>query len=280
MKVAINYADKPYREAQKYNTKTAYKKGQVNRVIEYGPHDIDKEYLNQHGYAFVQNNPRIGKYGLWRPHIIMQTLNKINHGDYIIYCDSGAYYLNDVNHLIQKMHKENVDLLLFEDSAPEKSLTKRDIFVYMGLDYPKYTDTKQRISTFFVIRKSDWSEKFFNEYFELANNAAFLFTDEKNKLGFKNYPEFLDTRHNQSVLSLLSKKYSVPAFRDPSQWGNGQGVFTVAKNILLRKIYHTDYPTIFISHRSKKVSIKLKIKVYFKNLFPNISRLIKQMKFI
>ena len=41
MIVAINYADEKYKAAQKYNTNTAYKKGRVNKVIEYSPSDID-----------------------------------------------------------------------------------------------------------------------------------------------------------------------------------------------------------------------------------------------
>lgn len=41
MIIAINYADSTYKKAQQFNTKTAYKYGKVDRVIEYGPENID-----------------------------------------------------------------------------------------------------------------------------------------------------------------------------------------------------------------------------------------------
>ena len=41
MIVAINYADKNFKNAQKLNTKTAYKYGKVDRVVEYTPDDLN-----------------------------------------------------------------------------------------------------------------------------------------------------------------------------------------------------------------------------------------------
>ena len=88
MKILINYADSLWKPAQHFATKMAYKRG-VDKVIEYGPEDISKEFREKNSYAFVQNNKRVGKYGLWRPHIVMDALNQASDGDYIIYCDSG-----------------------------------------------------------------------------------------------------------------------------------------------------------------------------------------------
>lgn len=42
----------------------------------------------------------------------------------------------------------------------------------------------------------------------------------ENVTGKKNYQTFIEHRHDQSVFSLLSKKYKLQAFRDPSQFGN------------------------------------------------------------
>ncbi len=41
----------------------------------------------------------------------------------------------------------------------------------------------------------------------------------KNTQGLDNYPEFVAHRHDQSVWSLMSKKYQINRFRDPSQFG-------------------------------------------------------------
>jgi hypothetical protein len=268
MKYAINYSDNIYKLAQAYNTKTAYKRGKVDKVIEFSPNDISEEFKQANSFAFIENNPRIGKFGLWRPHIICETMKIMENGDYLIYSDSGAYYKRKVQFLIDFMEKKELELLLFENEFLERMMTKRDVFTYLELDMPAVTDSKQRISTFFLVKKTKRTILFFNEYLQLALEVPFLFTDEENKLGKENYADFIDHRHNQSVLSVLSKKYNIPAFRDPSQWGNGTGLVKVLKNIIKRIMHKDEYPTVFISHRSKSVTFITKIKTYYKNLFP------------
>jgi hypothetical protein len=43
-----------------------------------------------------------------------------------------------------------------------------------------------------------------------------------NICGQQNSLEFKDHRHDQSILSLLVKKYNIEIFRDPTQWGNSE----------------------------------------------------------
>ena len=229
MKLLINYADAPWKPAQHFATKKAYSVGNVDKVIEYGPENIDDDFRQNNEYAFIQNNKRVGKYGLWRPHILMDALNQVNEGDYVIYCDSGAYFVKSVDYLIDFMEKKETPILLFENGYNESQLTKRDIFVYMNMDNKKTCETKQRVSTYFIVKKNDFTMKFFEEWLHIALDAPFLFTDDDNRLGKENYSDYIDTRHNQSVLSVLSKKYDLPAFRNPSQWGWGQGLFHVQK---------------------------------------------------
>lgn len=61
-------------------------------------------------------------------------------------------------------------------------------------------------------------------------------TDDKNVLGSANYKGFHDHRHDQSILSLLAKKWKLKVYTDPSQWGSSHG---------------RAYPTILNHHRMK-----------------------------
>jgi hypothetical protein len=58
-----------------------------------------------------------------------------------------------------------------------------------------------------------------HEFLNYAQDERLL-TDMENQLGYPNYEGFHEHRHDQSILSLLSKKYGLMAFRDPSQFGN------------------------------------------------------------
>ena len=155
MIIAINYADSTYKKAQQFNTKTAYKYGKVDRVIEYGPENIDKCFIENNRETFKLNDKRAGKFGLWRPHIIMDALNRAEYGDYIFYSDSGASFIRPVQILVDIMKRENVKFMVFDmKDNIEKAYTKRDIFVYLDCDEKKYTDTPQRCSTFFLFEKT------------------------------------------------------------------------------------------------------------------------------
>lgn len=278
MKMLINYADGPWKPAQHYATKKAYAVGKVDKVIEYGPENINKEFREKNASSFVINNKRVGKYGLWRPHILMDALNQVNEGDYVIYCDSGAFFIKSADYLIELMEKNKQSILLFEASGSEGAMSKRDIFVYLGMDNETTRNSVQRASTYFVVKKNEFSMKFFTEWLQIAIEAPFLFTDEDNKLGQKNYKEFIDTRHNQSVLSVLSKKYNIPAFRNPSQWGWGRGIVHILTNKRKAKEEGVYYPTIFLLHRSKNAGTFDVIAVLVQNLFPRFFELIKKKR--
>ena len=46
-----------------------------------------------------------------------------------------------------------------------------------------------------------------------------LLTDDETALGMANVAHFHENRHDQTLMSLLSKKYGIPAFTDVSQYG-------------------------------------------------------------
>lgn len=109
-------------------------------------------------------------------------------------------------------------LLSFElKGLIEKDYTKRDAFVLMDLDEPKYTDSSQREATYIWLIKNEFTVKLINEYLEYAQNQNII-TDLPNTTG-DNYPTFKDHRHDQSIWSLLCKKYDVEPHRLISQHG-------------------------------------------------------------
>ena len=58
-----------------------------------------------------------------------------------------------------------------------------------------------------VYKNSKFTEKFLEEVLYYSQDKSII-TDDPNTIGFKNYEEFIDNRHDQSILSILIKKYS------------------------------------------------------------------------
>jgi hypothetical protein len=80
----------------------------------------------------------------------------------------------------------------------------------------------QRLASFILFQKSCMSLQFVMEWLAYASDQR-LITDMRNTLGKQNLPGFREHRHDQSILSLLSKKWGLMAYRTPSQYGNVLG---------------------------------------------------------
>lgn len=242
----INYANKKYRKCQKLNTKTAYKKGKVDRVINYSDDDIDPKFRKEHNNILSVHKGN--GYWLWKPYFIYKTLCDIDFGDYLMYCDSGAYFINDVHLLIDCMERDNQDLMCFEIDTIEKDWSKRDAFILMDADEKKYYSTKQREGGFVLIKKTKNTMKFSREYLDYSCDYRII-SDDSNVMGKENYDGFVENRHDQTVYSILSKKYGYIPYRDIAQFGN-------------KKVYsNSPYPQIVYLHRLSFCSTVFGVKV-------------------
>ena len=217
MIIAINYANKGFQKAQKLNLSTALEWG-ADKVIGYTPEDIDKDFIERNKDILAAKKGN-GFY-LWKPYFLNKAYKELKEGDYLIYTDSGSIYINKIQYLIDCMEKEKVDIMVFslEDKMLEKKYTKRDAFILMGCDSVEYTDTPQTLATYVLFKKSDFVEKFLLEDLEYAQDIRII-SENENTQGEPNYPEYIAHRHDQSVWSLMTKKYGVKRFRDPSQYG-------------------------------------------------------------
>ena len=240
MIIAVNYADKKFRRAQKLNSRTAGQWG-ADRVIEYGPDDIDEAVRRRN--KEILDTPRGGGYYLWKPYFYRKAYDELGEGDYLVYIDSGAVYINKIQYLIDCMEQEETPLMIFslERERIEKGNTKRDAFVLTGCDEARYTDTPQSIGGYFVCKKAPEVKAYLDEVLHYAQDIRII-SDKPNVMGLPNYAEFADHRHDQSVISLMSKKYGFKRFRDPSQFGMTNRYETEVER-------RSTYPQIVDSHR-------------------------------
>jgi hypothetical protein len=103
----------------------------------------------------------------------------------------------------------------------------------MGCEEPRYLQGPQVNASYIVFRRTEFCRQFFSEFsahcarYELVADPA---PDDPLP------DDFVDHRHDQSVLSLLAIRHGVRTLRDPSQWGNAR-----------RR--DGDYPQVFDHHR-------------------------------
>lgn len=217
MNILINYAHLAYYASREENSSSGLEVAGFDKVIKYTVEDIDEDYREKH--KNILNNRRGAGLWMWKPYIINKTLNQMTEDDVLFYSDSGATFLQSAKPYIDACRADKNGLILFKDGHINKKFTKRDCFVYMGADKEEYTDTLQLTAGFQLVRKTNLTLKFYEEYLRYAENENII-SDLPNTCGLPNYPEYEDHRHDQSICTNLSVKYAITTLPDPSQFGD------------------------------------------------------------
>ena len=167
-------------------------------------------------------------YWLWKPWIILNTmLNIARPCDIICYCDAGTVWESSKYILTKLAAKIKYGVMTFmhningwnhEHQTTERWWSKRDAMILLGVDIDEMYDTVQRKATYSCYQVNPDSIHFVSEWLYFAMDKRII-SDDKGALGMNDLDKFVDNRHDQTIMSLLSKKYGIPAFMDPSQLG-------------------------------------------------------------
>lgn len=206
--IYCSFSDLNYRNHQDLLIEHIKKNNIFDTTIKY-----TKEVLFQNKFYFenqkILDKERLCGYCLWKPYLILETLKYIDSNDILVYMDCGDIPTNKNINYILKNHFKNNDLYLTNKSWNiNKKLTKRDCFVLMNCDEEKYWNDFQIEAGFLAFKKTDFTIQLISEWLEFCKNENIL-TDIDNICGLNNFNEFIDHRHDQSVISLLKTKYKI-----------------------------------------------------------------------
>jgi hypothetical protein len=265
MLYVINFADRGFAQQQHDNTMSAYKKGKADKVIEYHPDDIDK--------SFIEANPGVFKfmdrgYGLWiwKAYFITKTLERLSYGDYLFYCDSGSYFINDIHILIKIMEEKAIDLMPFELPLLEFQWTKREAYDKMGIsDFSR----NQVLAGYILLKKSQFTISFFKEWLTCMTDLQL--SSPEMQTSTTNFENFITHREDQAVFSLLVHKHQLEVFRDPSQFGEWPWLYNTEDKIIFhpKNYSNSPYPRILVSNR-RILARKFRRTMFFKDTIDSV----------
>lgn len=212
--IAITYGNGAFKLQLELNKKSALEVGQVDEHYIYGPEDIDPEFKEKN--KKILSSFRGNGLWLWKPYFIYKTFKeKLREGDYIIYTDAGILYMNSTYQIIDFLKEQNAEMWFNRLDLKEKIFSKRDAFILMGVDMPFYSETYQYMGGIQIYRKSKYTEKFIEQLLFYSQDERII-SDRSNKLGLENYEGFKENRHDQTVLSLLIKKFGAANSGNPT----------------------------------------------------------------
>lgn len=163
-------------------------------------------------------------YWRWKPWIILDAFKKAREGDIVFYTDAAMEMIADPTPLYALAHAQPIVLFGYDQNLvgrpilPMREWTKRDCFVLMNADEPRFHDAPQLLGGFQMYRVCDESREFLRMFAEAGMDDRKI-SDSPNECGLPNLSGFRDHRHDQSILTILAIQQNVRTYGDPSQFG-------------------------------------------------------------
>jgi len=255
IKVVTSYSTKEYYKSLDLLEKTSIEIGKADKFVKYTYDDLkDSEFFkkNQHFLFRAENEAltdsnRIQKagYWIWKPYIILQTFEQLQENDIVMYVDAGISVIKDLAPLYKITQNSSSGVVLFKLPAVDvprhlaKTWTKKDCFVLMKADEEKYWNTDMINGAVSLWIKNEYTINFLNEWRKYMKDPRII-TGDINMCG-SNYPGFKFHRYDQSIMTILAKKYNIELFCDPTQYGNSER----------EQFKNSPYEQLFNHHRNK-----------------------------
>lgn len=251
----VNYSNIKFRKAQRVNTWSAKHIAKFDKIFEYNESDIPKDFYEKH--KNILDVPRGGGLWLWKPYIVKDALSKIEDGDILFYCDSGAFFFRNIKNEFLNMQD---DIWVSDIALLEKQFSKADAFVAMDCLDRKYWESNQIQSTVVVVRKCKKTVEFIDEWLKYCSDERVVSLNP-NVMGLNNDDTYIANREDQTALSLLCKKKGIEPHKDPSQYGKVPEAYLRLKGIILStKEYKEKEKPFLILFRSPTVKIGVFLK--------------------
>uniref|UniRef100_A0A6C0KR96 Nucleotide-diphospho-sugar transferase domain-containing protein n=1 Tax=viral metagenome TaxID=1070528 RepID=A0A6C0KR96_9ZZZZ len=209
----ITFATPDHMSFAEANVQSALNVGGFDTAKIYTMDDIDDYFKVKNSHIF--SHKRLAGYAVWKPYIILKRLLEIDENDILCYNDSKYIWLTNVRTLENDiLVGKNIGVYLNKPNSGnylEKQLTKGDAFLLMNIPNNQFGDqiknTAQAWSGFILLRKSFNPIRFIGEW--LTYNQDYrIATDSPSKL-VGNDSIFIENRHDQTILSLLCKKWGI-----------------------------------------------------------------------
>lgn len=154
----------------------------------------------------------------WKSFVIQQALMGQDSSAVVLYTDADTYPIADLSPIFDGCRNSKEGMFLFEaQGCPNDRFTRRDCFIAMGMDDPKYSGLSHACGRFQLFRPTFLAAQFLAEWWAYSVNPMCQ-TVTLSKYG-KDAEIYHRHSNEQSVLTLLAHKYGIPLHREACQFG-------------------------------------------------------------
>lgn len=183
--------------------------------------DDDDSFWSKHQH-FIQSNAGRGYgYWLWKPYLTKKTLDRMNDNDILVYADAGCSMNKDgkarlLEYFDMLNTNESIGNISFQMVYLEESFTKMDIFEYYNAKDDSIMKSGQIVGGVFVLRKCQHTMELIDKWYDGCCQYH-LIDDSHGTL--PNVPSYNVARNDQSIFSVVRKKYGTIMLSDETWFG-------------------------------------------------------------
>ena len=201
----ISFGDKKYIKAKHRIYNEAFNTHWFYSIKCYGLEDLSISFRNE--FKSILSMKRGGGYWIWKFDIILNKLEEINDGEFLIYIDSGctvnANGTKRLEEYVEMIKNSKSKIISFQMGHKENVWTTKQIFHSFGIPENDPIETSgQYIATIIIMQKCEAVINIFNDCLDKIRKNPLIITDHYNK---NQRQCFKDNRHDQSILSVARK---------------------------------------------------------------------------
>lgn len=184
-----------------------------DKIRFYSLSDIPEDYIKTYDITSqYYSKAHILGYNRWKPYCILKFLNNIKDGDILVFKDINSAVLSDFNYseirnMISKLLDNNYIFAPVDTTKTIKTNCKYELIKnnidYNNVNLGDFLNSYMVNTDFLIIKKCDSSCNIIQEWLNNCLDDNILLPT----LSTQQYPDFLYNIHDQSIFSVLFKKY-------------------------------------------------------------------------
>lgn len=196
-----------------------------DKIIGYTDLDLKKDIEYWGKYCnFIESHPRGYGYYMWKPYVVKRTMDQMNDDDILVYIDAGCtintYAKKRLEEYVQMVRDSKHGIISFQMDLSSQKYTKKELFDYMRVS-KEDQKKNQFVAGILILRKNENTKKIVDEWYRVSHIPEMI-NDQRSLI---QHPDFIDHRHDQSILSILFYKYGSIIIPDETffypNWKNG-----------------------------------------------------------
>jgi hypothetical protein len=254
MPILVTFADSSLIKPLKRLRRQATEMNVFSKIQTTTEQSLDNDFRIKHSDKLRRDQRGFG-YWIWKPQVILQELEYLEPGDFLVYMDVGCHLnargisrLNDYFRIAQSSASGILAFDLSSQEIPvhrEVQWTKSDALDFFGyLADPYVKQSAQIEATVIILHNRESSRDFFASWLKIMEENPDLSNDSPSRI--PNDPEFIEHRHDQSIFSLLCKQHGVSTISFAEN-------FPRRKTLLTRKPAWRDLSNMPIQARRDKI---------------------------